>query len=80
MWVALKKKILTLFPLCISTCRFISCCDLIQSRFCSRDFRAYDIIGVKINRAFRVHNQILRLKFEEKLQMFLGKETFSEAE
>ncbi|XP_040557565.1 leucine-rich repeat-containing protein 9 isoform X2 [Gallus gallus] len=59
---------------------FISCCDLIQSRFCSRDFRAYDIIGVKINRAFRVHNQILRLKFEEKLQMFLGKETFSEAE
>ncbi|XP_042669554.1 leucine-rich repeat-containing protein 9 [Centrocercus urophasianus] len=59
---------------------FSSCCDLIQSRFCSRDFRAYDIIGVKINRAFRVHNQILRLIFEEKLQTFLEKETFSVAE
>uniref|UniRef100_A0A8C3M464 Leucine rich repeat containing 9 n=1 Tax=Chrysolophus pictus TaxID=9089 RepID=A0A8C3M464_CHRPC len=59
---------------------FSSCCDLIQSRFCSRDFRAYDIIGVKINRAFRVHNQILRLKFEEKLQTFLEKETFGVAE
>uniref|UniRef100_A0A669QJU4 Leucine rich repeat containing 9 n=1 Tax=Phasianus colchicus TaxID=9054 RepID=A0A669QJU4_PHACC len=59
---------------------FSSCCDLIQSRFCSRDFRVYDIIGVKINRAFRVHNQILRLKFEEKLQTFLEKETFEKME
>ncbi|XP_015721244.1 leucine-rich repeat-containing protein 9 isoform X3 [Coturnix japonica] len=59
---------------------FSSCCNLIQSRFCSRDFRAYDIIGVKINRAFRVHNEVLRLKFEEKLQTFLEEENFSVAE
>ncbi|XP_021258394.1 leucine-rich repeat-containing protein 9-like isoform X2 [Numida meleagris] len=59
---------------------FSSCCDLIQSRFSNRDFRAYDIIGVKINRVFRVHNEILRLKFEEKIQMFLEKETFNVAE
>ncbi|XP_072193456.1 leucine-rich repeat-containing protein 9 [Excalfactoria chinensis] len=59
---------------------FSSCCNLIQSRFCSRDFRAYDIIGVKINRAFKVHNEILRLKFEEKLQTFLEKENFRVAE
>uniref|UniRef100_A0A8C2T244 Leucine-rich repeat-containing protein 9-like n=1 Tax=Coturnix japonica TaxID=93934 RepID=A0A8C2T244_COTJA len=59
---------------------FSSCCNLIQSRFCSRDFRAYDIIGVKINRAFRVHNEVLRLKFEEKLQTFLEEENFSKME
>uniref|UniRef100_A0A8B9C7N4 U2A'/phosphoprotein 32 family A C-terminal domain-containing protein n=1 Tax=Anser brachyrhynchus TaxID=132585 RepID=A0A8B9C7N4_9AVES len=57
-----------------------SCCELIQSRFCTWDFRAYDIMGVKINRIFRVHNQILRLKFEEKFQTFLEKEVFHVAE
>uniref|UniRef100_A0A8B9C9X5 Leucine rich repeat containing 9 n=1 Tax=Anser brachyrhynchus TaxID=132585 RepID=A0A8B9C9X5_9AVES len=59
---------------------FSSCCELIQSRFCTWDFRAYDIMGVKINRIFRVHNQILRLKFEEKFQTFLEKEVFHVAE
>ncbi|XP_068538559.1 leucine-rich repeat-containing protein 9 [Anas acuta] len=59
---------------------FSSCCELIQSRFCTWDFRAYGIMGVKINRIFRVHNQILRLKFEEKFQMFLEKEVFHVAE
>ncbi|NXC47607.1 LRRC9 protein, partial [Penelope pileata] len=59
---------------------FRSCCDLIQSRFCSWDFRVYNIMGVKINRIFRVHNEILRQKFEEKFQMFLKKEVFSVAE
>ncbi|XP_066854581.1 leucine-rich repeat-containing protein 9 isoform X2 [Anser cygnoides] len=59
---------------------FSSCCELIQSRFCTWDFRAYDIMGVNINRIFRVHNQILRLKFEEKFQTFLEKEVFHVAE
>ncbi|XP_071894260.1 leucine-rich repeat-containing protein 9 isoform X2 [Anas platyrhynchos] len=59
---------------------FSSCCELIQSRFCTWDFRAYGIMGVKINRVFRVHNQILRLKFEEKFQMFLEKEVLRVAE
>ncbi|KFV79128.1 Leucine-rich repeat-containing protein 9, partial [Struthio camelus australis] len=59
---------------------FSYCCDLIHSRYCFWDFRAYGIMGVKINRIFRVHNQILRLKFEEKFQMFVEKEVFSAAE
>ncbi|XP_025943077.1 leucine-rich repeat-containing protein 9 [Apteryx rowi] len=59
---------------------FGCCCDLIQSRYCFWDFRTYGIMGVKINRVFRVHNQILRLKFEEKFQTFLEKEVFSAAE
>ncbi|XP_064369582.1 leucine-rich repeat-containing protein 9 [Dromaius novaehollandiae] len=59
---------------------FSYCCDLIQARYCFWDFRTYGIMGVKVNRIFRVHNQILRLKFEEKFQMFLEKEVFSAAE
>ncbi|XP_010216399.1 PREDICTED: leucine-rich repeat-containing protein 9-like [Tinamus guttatus] len=59
---------------------FNCCCDLIQSRYCFWDFRSYGIIGMKINRIFRVHNHILRLKYEEKFQMFLEKEVFSTAE
>ncbi|KAK4822727.1 LOW QUALITY PROTEIN: hypothetical protein QYF61_019724, partial [Mycteria americana] len=42
-----------------------------HSRFCTWDFRAYSIMGMEINRIFRVHNQILRLKFK-KFQIFLG--------
>ncbi|NWX82753.1 LRRC9 protein, partial [Nothoprocta pentlandii] len=59
---------------------FSCCCDLIESRYCFWDFRSYGFSGVKINRVFRVHNQILRLKYEEKFQMFLEKEVFSTAE
>ncbi|NXD08865.1 LRRC9 protein, partial [Nothocercus nigrocapillus] len=59
---------------------FSCCCDLIQSRYCFWDFRSHGIMGVKINRIFRVHNQILRLKYEEKFQMFVEKEVFSAAE
>ncbi|KAM6255875.1 LOW QUALITY PROTEIN: leucine-rich repeat-containing protein 9 [Spheniscus humboldti] len=54
-------------------------CYIIKSRFCTWDFRAYSIMGMKINRIFRVHNQILRLKFKETFQIFL-KEVFSIAE
>ncbi|XP_069063527.1 leucine-rich repeat-containing protein 9 [Pleurodeles waltl] len=53
---------------------FNSCCDLILSRFCALDFKAYGITGVKINRIIRVHNRSLRLKFDEKFQMFVNNE------
>ncbi|XP_078516483.1 leucine-rich repeat-containing protein 9 [Lissotriton helveticus] len=53
---------------------FNSCCDLILSRFCALDFKAYGITGVKINRIIRVHNRVLRQKFDEKFQMFLDNE------
>ncbi|KAM6444492.1 LOW QUALITY PROTEIN: leucine-rich repeat-containing protein 9 [Rhynochetos jubatus] len=44
---------------------FTSCCDIIQSQFCTWDFRAYSITERKINHIFRVHNPILRLKFKK---------------
>ncbi|XP_040831655.1 leucine-rich repeat-containing protein 9 [Ochotona curzoniae] len=50
---------------------FTSCYELIQSRFCSRDFRAYGITGLKVKRVIKVNNRILRLKFEEKFQKFM---------
>ncbi|EMP30661.1 Leucine-rich repeat-containing protein 9 [Chelonia mydas] len=59
---------------------FNSCYDLILSRFCAWDFKAYSITGLKINRIIRVHNRILRMIFEEKFQMFLDKEVLSETE
>nr|XP_056707726.1 leucine-rich repeat-containing protein 9 [Euleptes europaea] len=53
---------------------FNSCYDLILSRFCAWDFKSYGITGVKVNRVVRVHNRILRLKFEEKFQNYLEEE------
>ncbi|XP_058511526.1 leucine-rich repeat-containing protein 9 isoform X2 [Ochotona princeps] len=50
---------------------FTSCYELIRSRFCSRDFRAYGITGLKVKRVIKVNNRILRLKFEEKFQKFM---------
>ncbi|KAM6134155.1 LOW QUALITY PROTEIN: leucine-rich repeat-containing protein 9 [Phoenicopterus ruber ruber] len=59
---------------------FSSCCDIIQSQFCTWDFTAYSIMEMKINHIFRVHNQILRLKFKDKFQIFLLKEIFKKME
>ncbi|CAI5764740.1 leucine-rich repeat-containing protein 9 [Podarcis lilfordi] len=57
---------------------FNSCYELILSRFCALDFKTHGITGVKVNRVIRVHNRILRLKFEEKFQHFLDKEDLNE--
>ncbi|XP_031746458.1 leucine-rich repeat-containing protein 9 isoform X3 [Xenopus tropicalis] len=53
---------------------FKSCYDLIVSRFCAMNFRAYGISGIKIHRIVRVHNRILRLKFEDKVQYWMDNE------
>ena len=53
--------------------RYNSCAELVQSRFCSADFKNMGITGIKINRIFRIHNRILRAQFEEKLDELLGK-------
>ncbi|XP_063295570.1 leucine-rich repeat-containing protein 9 [Pelobates fuscus] len=53
---------------------FKSCSDLILSRFCERDFKAFGISRLKINRIVRVHNRILRKQFEDKLQYLLDLE------
>ncbi|KAJ6658013.1 hypothetical protein lerEdw1_001672 [Lerista edwardsae] len=58
---------------------FNSCYDLVLSRFCAWDFKPYGITGVKVNRVIRVHNRILRLKFEDKFQIFSDREDFSES-
>ncbi|MGH0169666.1 UNVERIFIED_CONTAM: hypothetical protein FKN15_071409 [Acipenser sinensis] len=56
---------------------FSSCYDLVLSRFCALDFKAYGVTGVQINRIIRVHNRILRLRFEEKLHSLLANEESS---
>uniref|UniRef100_A0A8C5N450 Leucine rich repeat containing 9 n=1 Tax=Leptobrachium leishanense TaxID=445787 RepID=A0A8C5N450_9ANUR len=53
---------------------FKFCSDLILSRFCERDFNAFGVSSLKINRIIRVHNRILKQKFEEKLQELLDLE------
>ncbi|XP_074092030.1 leucine-rich repeat-containing protein 9 isoform X2 [Macrotis lagotis] len=59
---------------------FNCCYQLILSRFCSWDFRAYGITGLKINRIFKMNNRILRLKFEDKFQKFLDSEDANDSE
>ncbi|TST98544.1 Leucine-rich repeat-containing protein 9 [Bagarius yarrelli] len=51
---------------------FKPCYDLLLSRFCALDFKAYNIAGIKINRIMRVHNRHLRLLFEDKLCTLLA--------
>ena len=51
----------------ISYSRFTSCHDLVLSRFCSADYREHGIVGIKVRRIIRVHNRILRSRFDEKL-------------
>ncbi|KAG8561130.1 hypothetical protein GDO81_015257 [Engystomops pustulosus] len=53
---------------------FKSCYDLILSRFCASNFKTFGITGVKINRIVRVHNRILRFRFEERLEDYLDNE------
>ena len=40
---------------------------MLLSRFCAADYRDYGIIGIKVHRITRIHNRMLRTKFDEKL-------------
>ncbi|XP_075049503.1 leucine-rich repeat-containing protein 9 [Mixophyes fleayi] len=53
---------------------FKSCYDLILSRFCAANFKTSGISGVKINQIIRVHNRLLRFRFEDKAQSYLNNE------
>ncbi|XP_056616186.1 leucine-rich repeat-containing protein 9 isoform X3 [Triplophysa dalaica] len=53
---------------------FTSCYDLLLSRFCAWDYKTHHINGIKINRIIRIHNQALRLRFQDKLH-FLNMES-----
>ncbi|XP_070181590.1 leucine-rich repeat-containing protein 9-like isoform X2 [Littorina saxatilis] len=46
---------------------FTSCHDLVMSRFCATDFRPHGVLGIKIHRIVRIHNRILRARFDKKL-------------
>ncbi|XP_051003310.1 leucine-rich repeat-containing protein 9 [Acomys russatus] len=59
---------------------FNSCYELILSRFCTWEFSAYGITGVKVKRVIKVNNRILRLKFEEKFQKCLDHEDIHDSE
>lgn len=47
--------------------RFSSCHDLVLSRFCATDYKEHGIAGLKIHRILRVHNRMLRKRFDDKL-------------
>ncbi|XP_026155221.1 leucine-rich repeat-containing protein 9 isoform X2 [Mastacembelus armatus] len=51
---------------------FTSCCDLVLSRFSHLDYKFHSITGIKISRAVRIHNNALRLRFEDKLHSLLA--------
>uniref|UniRef100_A0A3P8Y1B0 Leucine rich repeat containing 9 n=1 Tax=Esox lucius TaxID=8010 RepID=A0A3P8Y1B0_ESOLU len=53
---------------------FTSCYDLLLSRFCAWDYKAYGVTGIRINRVVRIHNRALRLRFEDKLHTLLASE------
>ncbi|XP_048590343.1 leucine-rich repeat-containing protein 9 isoform X2 [Nematostella vectensis] len=52
-----------------------SCQDLVTSRFCAGDYMDRGITGIKVHRITRVHNRILRTRFDEKLDQVLDKDS-----
>ncbi|KAJ8308256.1 hypothetical protein KUTeg_013130 [Tegillarca granosa] len=50
---------------------FSSCHDLVLSRFCAIDYKDHGIAGIKIHKIIRVHNRMLRARFDEKLYSIL---------
>ncbi|KAL8572554.1 hypothetical protein ACOMHN_040458 [Nucella lapillus] len=46
---------------------FSSCHDLVMSRFCATDYKGQGVVGIKIHRIIRIHNRILRARFDKKL-------------
>ena len=51
----------------ITFCRLTPCHDLLLSRFCAVDYRDCGIVGLKVHRIMRVHNRILRTRFDDSL-------------
>ncbi|RUS71694.1 hypothetical protein EGW08_020538 [Elysia chlorotica] len=44
---------------------FSSCHDLVLSRFCAFDYRDLGVVGIKIHRIIRIHNRMLRTRFDK---------------
>ncbi|CAK56731.1 unnamed protein product (macronuclear) [Paramecium tetraurelia] len=47
---------------------YVSCVDLINSRFHSENMAQYGIKDIQIKRVVRIHNKFIRNKFEEKME------------
>ena len=47
---------------------YISCVDLIKSRFHPEDMSSLDVVDIDVRRVVRIHNRFLRNKFEEKME------------
>ena len=52
---------------------FSSCADLLKSRFFARDFRAYGVEDIRVNRVTRIHNRFLRNRFDEAMESLVRK-------
>uniref|UniRef100_A0A8C7XFC1 Leucine rich repeat containing 9 n=1 Tax=Oryzias sinensis TaxID=183150 RepID=A0A8C7XFC1_9TELE len=53
---------------------FNSCCNLLVSRFAPSEYKTLDVIDIKVDRVFRIHNSALRHRFVEKLHSLIGYE------
>lgn len=47
---------------------YISCNDLIKSRFHPEEMSTYEITDINVQRVIRIHNRFLRTKFEEMME------------
>eukprot|EP00945_MAST-04E_sp_MAST-4E-sp1_P005291 g5291.t1 len=52
---------------------FSSCADLLKSRFFARDFRAYGVEDIRVNRVTRIHNRFLRNRFDNAMEDLVRK-------
>nr|CAB3263538.1 leucine-rich repeat-containing protein 9-like [Phallusia mammillata] len=46
---------------------YTTCHDLVLSRFCAWDFKTYNVTGIKMHGITRVHNRVLRARFDDKV-------------
>jgi len=51
--------------------RFSACQDLVVSRFCSKDYEEFDVVGIQVHRITRVVNRSLRMRFDDALRSYL---------
>ena len=52
---------------------YSSCVDLLKSRFFARDFRAYGVGDIRVNRVTRIHNRFLRNRFDAAMEDLMRK-------
>lgn len=54
---------------------YTTCHDLVLSRFCAWDYKSYNVTGIKIHGITRIHNRLLRSRFDEKVHALASDET-----